>query len=397
MKPRCLINQFPILICFTLLMLNLANRCLAETPAEKMQKILTAQAGFADTDLKTLNQGEPIAKLLSVKDEGEVAVCGITNVNAPLEITLKAFQDTMSRQNKSSVIDMGDFSSIPVPEDLQGFKLEKGDVESLKKCVVGNCDFRLSAAMIERFQKEVDWSAADYSVQTNLLFRKILLEYLQDYLLRGNEALIEYNHQRKPISLRQEHRSLLNNLLWIHDFAPEFAEYLQNFPHTELPNVRKSLTWSKLKFGLKPVMVVTQTITYMSEKDGVSQILSVSKQIYASRYFDSSLGLTALIKFPKNQNAYLFYANHSRSSALEGMFSNFKREIVEREAMEKIKPLLEDTKSFAEAKLKKSMEADESSNHQTGWFSAESHWIWIILSIILAIAIFGVGRKLVKK
>jgi hypothetical protein len=387
-----------LLTSFTLLLWNIVNGCLAQTPAEKMQKVLTVGAGFTEEELKALNQGEIIAKLLSVKDEREVAIGGAIRLTTPLEVSLKAFQDTLSRQNKGSVISSGDFSQTPVPDDLKTLTLDKGDIEKLKICQTGNCDLRLSAQMIERFQKEIDWNATDASTRANLLFRQILLDYVQDYLSRGNEALIEYNHQRNPIKLREEQESLLGNLLWINEFAPEFKEYLKSFPRSDLPSVRNTLTWTKIKFGLKPVIIITQTVTYTIEREGVSQILSVSKQIYASRYFDSSLGLTALIKFPENENSYLFYTNHSRSSALEGMLSNFKREIVEREALEKLKPLLQNTKFAAESSFKRSQETDESpENRSLTERLIKSYWFWGILIAILLITAVGVRRQKLKQ
>jgi hypothetical protein len=398
MRLRLFKIQIPILICLVILLLNLPKICLAEAPSEVLQKVLSQSAGFEDNELNALKQGEIVSKLLPVKDDREVSVCGIVKVQTPLEMTLKVFQETMSRQNKSSVTDLGDFSQTPVIGDLQTLTLDKGDIEKLKVCRVGSCDLRLSAPMIERLNKEIDWTAPDYSAQANILFRKILLEYVQDYLSRGNEALIEYNHQRNPIKLREDYDSLLNNLLWINEFAPEFSEYLKNFPRSELSNVRKTLTWSKIKFGLKPVVVVTQTLTYTTEKNGVSQILSVSKQIYASRYFDSSLGLTALIKFPED-DSYLFYTNQSRSSALEGMFSGFKRELVKVQAIEKIKPLLQNTKAYAQANLKKSVEAAETGNSQifTGWSAGRNYWFWGILIIAFLIGLFWFGGKRVGK
>ncbi len=397
MRQSLLLKQITISLCLVLVFLTDPNKCLAETLPEKMQKLLSVKAGFGEEELKTFYQGQMLAKLLSVKDEREVAVCGITNIKAPLDVVLKAFQDTLSRQNKSSVMSLGDFSQEPVIKDFQTLNLEKGDIENLKNCRVGNCDLRLSAQMIERFQKEVDWNAADYSAQANLLFRQILLDYLQNYLTNGNQALIDYNHQRNSISLSKEYDSLLENLLWLDEFAPEFSEYLKNFPRSELSDIRKSLTWTKIKFGLKPVVVITQTITYKTEKDGVSQILSVSKQIYASRYFDASLGLTALIKF-SDSNSYLFYTNHSRSSSLGGMLSGFKRNIVEQEAIDKIKPLLQNTKSFAEANLKNSSETNGSTDNQdfTIWGFLQNYWVWMICVMLALIGLFWFGKNRLK-
>lgn len=363
---------------------------------EKTRNILISKAGISEADFSKIQQGELFTKLLASENKREVAVLGITKINTPLDLTLKTFQETMSRQNKKSVIEMGNFSNSPIFEDINALKLEKVDIEDLKKCQVGNCSLKLSAPMIERFQKEIDWNAENHSEQAAILFKKLIFDYLQVYLARGDEALIEYQNERNKVSLRDEQISLLSNLLWIRDFAPEFYEYLKNFPRNDLPNIRKSVNWTKVTFGLKPVIILTQTITYTTEKEGVSQIISVSKQLYASRYFDSSLGLTALIKFPANDNfeSYLFYTNHSRSSSLEGAFSQFKHDIVEREALEKLKPLLEDTKIYAEAALKNQNKISEpiSEKDWTQWFT-ENIFVISGLSLAVIIGIFLIGRN----
>ncbi len=391
-------SQILIFLMLAISLLFSAINYFAQTPVEKMQKVLSAKASFTEDELTKLKQGEMIAKLLPVQDKREVAVCGIISLKTPLDLGLKTFQEVMSRQNRQSIVQIGDFSQTPNLQDIQTLTLEKGDIEDLKKCQVGKCGVRLSAAMIERFQKEMDWTATDYATQANRLFRQIMLEYVQDSLLRGDEALIEYNNQSDALRLQSEHISLLNNLLWINDFAPEFSKYLRDFPRSELSNVSKTVSWAKLKFGLKPVIIITQTINYTTEKDGLSQILSISKQIYATRYFDSSLGLTALIKFSDSNDSYLLYTNHSRSSSLEGMFSNFKHEIVEREAIDKLKPLLQDTKLFAEANLNKPIETTDSADNQSfvDWFFGKNYWIWAVFLIIVLFGLFWFRKKLLK-
>ena len=367
----------------------------AQNSLDKMQKVLASKINLTESDFTKLKKGEMVAKLLTVQDKREVAVVGITHIKTPLDYTLKHFQETMARQNKSSIIELGEFGNQPVLADLKNLSLEKVDIEDLKKCQVGKCALKLSAEWIERFQKEIDWNAPDSSEKATQLFRELIFQYLQDYLARGDSALIEYNSDKNQINLKDEHNSLFSNLLWIHDFAPEFAEYLKNFPRTELKNIRKSLNWNKLKFGLKPFITITQTFTYTTEKDGVSQIISVSKQIYASRYFDASLGLTALVKFPADDESYLLYTNHSRSSSLEGLFSQFKRDVVEREALEKLKPLLEDSKRFAEANLNRQNEPPDSMDE----FSMKQ-WFWenfyyIGLGFVIIIILLFVLRQLI--
>ncbi len=404
MHPNKLISISQILVGLTLTMLLLSNadHCLAETYFEKMQKVLVAKALFTEDDLLKSKQGEMVAKLLPMQDEREVAVCGIIPIKTPLEVGLKAFQEVMSRQNKSSIMQIGDLSDLPDLEDLNTLTLEKGDIEDLKQCRVGNCGLKLSEAMIERFQKEVDWNAADYPAQATRLFRQLMLDYVKDYLSRGDQALIEYRNQREVLRLQDEQNSLLDNLLWINESAPEFSKYLRDAPRSELANVKQTVSWAKLKFGLKPVIIFTQTINYKTEKAGISQILSVSKQLYANRYFDSSLGLTALIQFPATGSAfdsYLFYTNHSRSSSLEGAFSKFKRTVVEREAIEKLKPLLQNTKLFAEANLTNQNENSDlpaNPNFMDRMFG-KNYWIWTLFWLMTLIGLFWLGKRVLVK
>jgi len=58
---------------------------------------------------------------------------------------------------------------------------------------------KLSAIMIERLQKEVDWTAGDYRLRVTRLLKQMLLDYVRDYLARGDTALIRYDDKSKGI------------------------------------------------------------------------------------------------------------------------------------------------------------------------------------------------------
>jgi hypothetical protein len=90
--------------------------------------------------------------------------------------------------------------------------------------------------------------------------------------------------------------------------------------------------WSKEKFGLKPVISVTHVSIYRKPESG--RTLIASKQIYASHYFEASLGLTAVVASSQQQEPgfYLLYLNRSRSDALHGGFSGLARGQVKRSA-----------------------------------------------------------------
>lgn len=173
------------------LVISAAN-CLAITSDKEMKDYLVKNSIFSKDDISKLESGEMIARLLPNDDKRGVEVCGIISVNASPDTGLKAFYDTMSRENKASILALGKFSESPSIEDLQSLTLDKHEIEGIKQCRVGNCGMRFSAEMIERFQKEIDWNSADYSQQVNSLFKEMILDYVKSYLLKGDSALIEY-------------------------------------------------------------------------------------------------------------------------------------------------------------------------------------------------------------
>jgi hypothetical protein len=84
-----------------------------------------------------------------------------------------------------------------------------------------------------------------------------------------------------------------------------------------------------------------------------------SKQIYASHYFESSLGLTVTVEVEESPNPtfYLLYFNRSRSDGLRGGFSGLTRGIVKGRArsgaqdnLEKIRRTIEERYSTSMSK-----------------------------------------------
>jgi len=319
----------------------------AQTSAEDFRKVLREQATFTADDLSGLEQGQIVAKLLPAKDKREVAVCGVVRLPVRPEVFLQFTRDNVAQLNNRAILQIGKFSNPPAIEDLQTLTLEKRDIEDLKRCTVQSCSLKMSAAMIERMHNEVDWNAPDYPVQATLVFRQMLLDYVRDYLARGSGALMEYSDPNHGVSIDEELRSLLDASIYFNQFAPEFTKYLRSFPAPKLAGAENSIFWSKLKFGLKPVITITHVVIYPRTAQSAPQVLVASKQIYADHYFDSSLALSAFVNVPgsgASGGPYLLYTNRSRADALGGLFSGLKRSIVESEAMGSLQSILQEQK-----------------------------------------------------
>ena len=313
-----------------------------------LQNSLHESARFGEADISALQSGEPIAARLPPRHKQEVAVYGIVRVQAPPDVFLKSFVDTLATRSNPAILEIGEFGRVPALTDLETLTLERRDLEDLKRCVVGNCELKLSASMIEQFRKTVDWESPDYAAQATHLYKLMLLEYVRDYLKRGDQALIEYTDKSRSARLLDGQRTLLASLSTV---INPFSQNGDSFLTQGLVPIENRIVWSKIKFGLKPVLAINHTLIFKTQQEVGPQILVLSKQIYANHYFDASIALTGLIRNSgTNPEHYLFYENHSLADGLQGMFGGIKRGLIEREAVSGLKALMRGTKLRLDAR-----------------------------------------------
>ena len=264
----------------------------AQEPLQGLSKFLQERIGLSTNEINNVERGEVVAKVLPSESQ-EVAVFGVVLVNAPVDFFLEKFRDIESYKKGTSVPLVEKFSNPPRVEDLNQLEIDKADLAALKSCKIGDCDVKLSAAAIARLRNEINWNSPNATQQVNHLARAALLEYVKQYLAGGNMALSEYNDKKKTLRVADAFNSILKASPYIYDYEPEFYEYLRDYPAKRLDDLEDFIYWSKEKFGLKPVISVTHVSIY--RKPGTGRTLIASKQIYASHYFEASLGLTVVV------------------------------------------------------------------------------------------------------
>jgi hypothetical protein len=379
------ISQLQVFVLVCGLIGSAAVGVQGQTSLAELQKLLQEKAAFEETDFAALQRGETIARVAPAEDKREVAVSGLVNLHASAEEFLRSYRESLMHRNNAAVLEVGSFGATPALSDLQNLTLEPEDIEDLKECVVGNCRIKLSAAMIQRFAREVNWQAPDYPQQATQLFKSMLLDYVRDYRARGEAALIEYNDKPNEIRVADEQRAISSVSGYLNDIL---ATTLSTEARSELRPLEELLVWSKIKFGLKPVITVNHVTIYKREGELGPRVLGVSKQIYANHYFNSSLALTAFVTVA-GPTSYLVYENRSRADGLEGPFSKFKRNIVQNKAVAGLKGILEHTKVSLEAPLAGAGSATVSLDHG-GWgqrlFGGIRPLLWfVIISGLIAL------------
>jgi hypothetical protein len=372
------------------------NTALAQNSVAEFHKILREKAALDETGLAALEEGQTVVKLLPVQDKREVAMCGLVGLQVPAELFLESFRESMARKANPAILEIGRFSNTPTLDDLRTLTIEDRDLDDMKECVVGDCRLKLSATMIGRFHKEVDSQAPDYRIQATQLLKQMLLEYVRDYLARGDVALIEYNDKPKGIQLADEQRALMSASSYVNDFLPRFPQSQKGLSSSELRLVENAFVWSKIKCGLKPIIAINHIMIYKREEKTGPQVLIASKQVYANHYYNSSLALTAFVNIPgANPGSYLFYENRSRADGLEGVFGKLKRGIVEDKALNGLKAILETSKVNLNGRA---LSRTESASPPTAghswrrWTVGGIHlFLWLFL-ITVFVALFALGK-----
>jgi hypothetical protein len=383
-----MLTRIQYLLCTSVICIVAASAGMGQTSFAEFQKILHEKANFEQADLAALQFSQPIVRIAPVFDKREVAVSGVINISAGADEFLKSYRDSMRRKSNAAILEIGGFSKEPALADLQDLTIEPGDIEDLKACVVGDCQVKLSASMIERFRKEIDWESPDYQLKVTNLFKQILLDYVRDYVTRGEAALIEYNDKREEVSLANGQRALAA--------APSYINYALAGQKSDLHLVEDAIVWSKIKFGLKPVLAINHITIYRRDRDVGPQVLIASRQIYANHYFNASRALTAFVSVPgAAAAAYLVYENRSLADGLEGPFSKIKREVVEKKAVEGLKAILQRSKSSLEGQP--AATAEFASYRSPGWgqrlFGGIRPLLWLlVISALIALSVLGRRR-----
>ncbi|NNE67212.1 MAG: hypothetical protein HKN33_11660 [Pyrinomonadaceae bacterium] len=351
------------------------------------KKTLTERAGFTTEDFDLIEKGKPVVRTIKSDVKHEVAVCGVIKLRAPNDISVDSFHRVIEIQEKKTSEEYGEFSKEPVMADLKGLTISDGELLDLRDCKTNSCKWNLPSDVIKRVTTEIDWEADDAVKQADKMIRAILLQYVIDYGQKGDSALFTYNDKPDPVVLIKEYESIQDQLFWVDILSPEFANYLKTFPENEPNGIYKTQNWSKIKIGLKPVIILTQNITYRMPEQKNPAAFIISKQIYANHYFDSTLAQTAIISYPKDesgQDTYLMFLNRSRAGAFKGTLGKLARGIVENQALSRLETVLVQTKrrsSLALVNREADADAEIEASYSGGWFTFRN-LVWLLIIVV---------------
>jgi hypothetical protein len=311
-----------------------------------VRAVLTRHLRFTTSDLADLQRGKIAKHSIDANAAGELAMAGAIRIETSKASFLDRVRDIERFKRGSDVVQIGRFSHPPVLQDLAPLSVDKQDFD-VRTCRVSDCDVRLPAALIRRFQHEIDGTAPDVQERTAALFKQVLLDNVIAYL-KGEPSgrILEYDDGDKPIRPADEFEGVLRAAPSIAALAPGLPDHLRLYPLAPLPGAEDFLYWSKEKFGIAPFITVTHvTIVCPS----AATCVVTTRDVYSSRYIDASLAISiATDSVSRPSSFYLVYANRSRASALKGGFSGLRRALAGHRARTSLEETLKSIKSQLE-------------------------------------------------
>ena len=263
-------------------------------------------------------------------DGREVATLGVIEIGSPPTFYVDQLRNIVEFKRHEAVLQIGTFSTPARIEDVASLTLERGDVEALRGCRPRDCDVQLSGEAIDRFRNRVNWRVADAAEQANRVMRELLAELANAYREHGDAGLMSYEDTSRTLSVAQEFRAMIAARPAVLERFPALYRHVTQFPRSSVGDVDDVIYWSKEKLGPKVIVTVTHLAIVRLDDSAPATYGVASKQIYATHYFDSSLGLTLLLNEDASPSAptYMVYVNRSRLDALGGFFGGLKRAVV---------------------------------------------------------------------
>jgi hypothetical protein len=314
--------------------------------------LLRRQMRFSASDFRALDSGAAVIKSLDTPVRQELAHFGVVHVDAPTDRFIERFRDIERFESGPGILQIGRFGSPPRLEDLASLTLPAKDVTAVSKCRPGDCDVKLSAAAMNRFRSQVDWSSPNGARQANDVARELILELVRGYQRGGNAALGHYDDGSEHLSVAEQFRGLLASGSQPPIPVPALMAHLDAYPSDRPAGTEEFFYWSVVNFGLKPTIRVNHVIiqSLAANHPDVAHVIAI-KQLYASHYLHTTLELRFLVDAGQHagrRGFYLVSITRSRSDGMTGIKGVVLRPIIARRSRDGVRGYLEYVKRQVE-------------------------------------------------
>jgi hypothetical protein len=277
-----------------------------------------------------LARDEAIARSLPSQD-GQIAVFAASRLAASPDALVPWTRAIADFKRSRFVLAIGRFSDPPVLSDLDGAVLDDRDLDELRRCEPGDCGLKLTAPEINGLAGAASGGGTQWRATLQRAFRQVMLGRVQTYR-EGGLAAVPAPADRD--GARRFHEALAGLVERSPQIAriPALARWLQEYPRGG-DDVESFFYWSKEFFGSgKAVIGITHVaiVRQALVSGGPPATIVAGKQIFATHYSQSSIGLTMALPGSAGEPSYLVYLNRSAIDVLNGLAGSLARPLMER-------------------------------------------------------------------
>jgi hypothetical protein len=214
-------------------------------------------------------------------DDDEIGVFAATKIDAGGD-ALAAWTRAITELKRSTVVlAIRRFSTPPALEDLNGMALDESDLQGILRCRPGDCSLKLAGEEIEALRTAAAHAGASWRTVIQHEFKRVMLDRVNSHVVESVDS--------------------------------------ESFFY-----------WSKEQYGAgKRVISVTHVQITHPLGAGALEVLVLAKEVFATHYRTSSLGMTAIVHDVRIDQRYLAYLNRSHVDVLKGLFGGLKRKLIE--------------------------------------------------------------------
>ncbi len=312
----------------------------SQTPPTDAASVLRPYVRATAAELTRLDRGGVLTKTLDSPDGQEVTSFGAIRVACTAETFADRVRDIERFKASEYVLQIGRFAAQPASEDLSRLTLDASDRDAMRGCKPGSCGLRLPAAAMDHFRTSIPWGTPSETEAAAAAMRQFLIGEARTYLAGGSAALPDYADRAGTTPRAEAFRRLLRPVEFRAESQPELFRWLERFPADTMAGADSFLYWSREKFGLKPTISISHSV--LVQRNGA--VIFGSKQVFASHYFEASLGMALFVPVPNASYGYVTYLNRSRVDTLRGLLAPLARLVAARRARDGLERMLSGVK-----------------------------------------------------
>lgn len=287
-----------------------------------VEQLLQQRLGLAAADVARFTAGNAVVWSIPAAVGNEIAAAGAIRAKGDLRRLVAWLRDIESFMKATGTVNVGAIPNPASAADFGRLTLEGADLTDLKSCRPNDCEIRMPAEFLARFQKEVAWAGSGATAQATTLTRSLVAEYVAAYQKGGDAALGAFHDSTKPKQQANEFVDLLRRSTKVWDLAYPFTSYLESYPKDAPAGTESRFYWTRDKIGGKPTLTLHHVV--LQELAG-GRMLVADKQFYASRDISAALMIAFAVPNADNTSLDLVVSVKARADAVSGVAARMVR------------------------------------------------------------------------